>query len=174
MKIRALSPELLAKAGSLVHHAFAPSRFELQLFDDLHTHGRPLYEWVCIHRHAVIAYVCFSRAFRGQEVCGLHLAPLAVQPQMQSQGIGSELLRYALRQEAIVTQPVFVLGDPGYYQKFGFEPCKVPLCPFDKGNRHFMSLRSSTITDAFSIGYEPEFYRPQKKEKKAGRPRRQR
>lgn len=173
MKIRTLTPELHAKAGSLVHHAFAPSRFELQLFDNLHLHSRPLYEWVCIHRNAVIAYICFSRAFHGEDACGLHLAPLAVQPQMQGQGIGSELLRFALRQESIATQPIYVLGNPAFYQKFGFAPCKIPLCPFDKGNTHFLSLRSS-ITDPFTIGYEPEFYRSEKKQKKAIRPRPQR
>lgn len=158
MKIRALTPELHAKAGSLVHHAFAPSRFELRLFDNLHAGNRPLFEWVCVQRQAVIAYICFSRAFHGKDVCGLHLAPLAVQPQMQGQGIGSELLRFALRREPIATQPIFVLGEPAFYQKFGFVPCKTPLCPFDKGNKHFLGLRN-TITEPFTIGYEPEFFR---------------
>ncbi len=170
MKIRALTPELLPKAGSLVDHAFAPSRFELQLFDNLHAQGRPLHEWSCIHRNAVIAYICFSRAFHGQEVCGLHLGPLAVQSQLQGQGIGSELLRFALRQEVVATQPIFVLGDPAYYQKFGFVPCTAPLCPFDRGNKHFLSLRNS-FSDAFTIGYEPEFYRPEKQPKKGSRRR---
>ena len=158
MKIRPLTPDLLAKAGSLVHHAFAPSRYELRLFDRLHEMNRPLHEWVCFHRQSVIALVCFSRAFHGREVCGLHLAPLAVQPKLQGQGIGSELLRFALRQAAIAAQPIFVLGNPGYYQRFGFVPCAAPLCPFDRGNKHFLSLRSS-ITEPFIIGYEPEFYR---------------
>ncbi|MGD9948092.1 MAG: GNAT family N-acetyltransferase [Desulfobulbus sp.] len=161
MKIRALNPELLAKAGSLVDHAFAPSRYELRLFDNLHAKNRPLYEWGCIHRNAVVAYICFSRAFHGKKVCGLHLAPLAVQPQMQGQGIGSELLRFALRQEIIASQPIFVIGRPAYYQKFGFVPIDAPLCPFDKGNRQFLS-RGSSINVAFTIGYEPEFYGPRK------------
>ncbi len=173
MKIRALDPELLPKAGSLVHHAFAPSRYELQLFDDLHAQNRPLHEWCCIHRNAVIAYVCFSRAFHGKEICGLHLAPLAVQPQLQGQGIGSELLRFTLRQEVVASQPIFVLGPPAYYQKFGFVPCEFPLCPFDPGNRHFLSLRS-TISEPFAIGYEPEFYRRAATSKKTSKPRRKR
>ncbi|MDD2467008.1 MAG: GNAT family N-acetyltransferase, partial [Desulfobulbus sp.] len=82
MKIRTLNLDLLVKAGSLVDHAFSPSRSELRLFDNLHANNRPLHEWVCIHRNAVIAYNCFSRAYHGKEVCGLHLAPLAVQSQM--------------------------------------------------------------------------------------------
>jgi putative acetyltransferase len=158
MKIRALTPELVAKAGSLVDHVFSPSRYELRLFDRLHEKNRPLHEWVCIHRNSVIAYICFSRAFHGKKVCGLHLAPLAVQSKLQGQGIGSELLRYAMRQEPIASLPLFVLGQRDYYQKFGFIPCTNPLCPFDQGNKHFLSLRNS-ITESFTIGYEPEFYR---------------
>lgn len=157
MKIRPLSDEFLPKAGSLVDHAFSPSRYELQLFDNLHAKQRPLHEWVCLQRNAVIAYICFSRAFHGTEVCGLHLAPLAVQPQMQGQGIGSELLRFALRQDVIMAQSLFVLGHPAFYRRFGFVSCAAPLCPFDNGNTHFLSLRN-TINESFTLGYEPEFY----------------
>jgi putative acetyltransferase len=157
MKIRALNAELVAKAGSLVHHAFAPSRSELRRFDALHANHRPLHEWVCIHRNEVIAYICFSRAFCGKELCGLHLAPLAVQPRMQGQGVGSELLAFALRQEPITSQPIYVLGHAVLFQRFGFIHCATPLCPFARGNRHFYSLRS-TVTTPFTIGYEPEFY----------------
>ena len=88
MKIRPLTPEWLVKAGSLIDRTFSPSRSELRRFDQLHANNRPLHEWVCIHRDSVIAVITFSRAFHGKEVCGLHLAPLAVQPQMQGQGIG--------------------------------------------------------------------------------------
>lgn len=158
MKIRPLTPEWLAKAGALIDHAFAPSRYELRLFDNLHANNRPLHEWVCIHRGAVIAVVTFSRAFHGKEVCGLHLAPLAVQPQMQGQGIGSELLRFALRQQVIAGEAVFVLGRTDFYQRFGFQPCSAPRCPFTKNNKHFLSL-CQRDSGPFTIGYEPEFSR---------------
>jgi len=169
MKIRPLTEELLPKAGSLVERTFSPSRYEIQLFDNLHIKKRPLYEWVCLHRTSVIAYICFSRAFHEEEVCGLHLAPLAVQSQMQGQGIGSELLRFALRQDVISSQPIFVLGHSDFYQKFGFVPCQAPICPFVAKNRHFLNLRNKT-TEPFKLGYEPEFYQEgSKKRKKRGR-----
>ncbi|HEY5975288.1 MAG TPA: GNAT family N-acetyltransferase, partial [Geobacteraceae bacterium] len=87
---------------------------------------------------------------------GLHLAPMAVAPDFQRQGVGSELLRFALRQEAIKSQPLFVLGEPGYYKRFGFEPCRAPICPFDKNNAHFLSMGNSA-NSYFIVGYEPEF-----------------
>jgi putative acetyltransferase len=70
--------------------------------------------------------------------------------------VGSELLRFALRQEQIKSRPLFVLGDPGYYAKFGFEQCSAPICPFDKDNAHFLSMRNTPAT-SFTVGYEPEF-----------------
>jgi putative acetyltransferase len=81
---------------------------------------------------------------------------MAVAPDFQKQGVGTELLRYALRQEAIKNQPLFVLGEPGYYTRFGFEPCSMPVCPFDTDNAHFLSLRN-TFAASFVVGYEPEF-----------------
>ena len=156
MKIRQLTPEYHAKVSALLRHAFPGSSYEEQLVDNLHKQGRSLHEWVCIHINTVIAYIAFSSAYKGNEVCGLHLAPLAVKPEFQGKGIGSELLRFALRQEAIRDNTIFVLGDPGLYRKFGFETCTQPLCPFASKNGHFLSIRNTT-TIPFTVGYEPEF-----------------
>ena len=57
---------------------------------------------------------------------------MAVAPEFQKQGVGSELLRFALRQEAITSQPLFALGEPGYSKRFGFEPCTLHLTPLTK------------------------------------------
>jgi putative acetyltransferase len=32
----------------------------------------------------------------------------------------------------------------------------VPVCPFDKNNRHFLAIRNTEATP-FIVGYEPEF-----------------
>jgi len=162
MKIRKLTPEYYPKAASLLDHAFAPSRCEVRLFDKLHEHGRTMHEWVCLIRDSIIAYIGFTNAYNGKKIVGLHLGPIAVQPQMQRQGIGSELLRFALRQEAIQKSTIFVLGDVKFYQKFGFEPCAVPRCPFDKGNRNFLSIRNED-NEEYVIGYDPEFLKARKR-----------
>lgn len=156
MKIRRLTPENYPKVAALLLQAFPRSKYEVQLFETLHAKGRVLQEWVCLHRDTVTAYIAFSKAYDGTTVCGLHLAPLAVKPQMQNQGIGSELLRFALRQEAIKDSPLFVLGSPKFFQKFGFERCTLPICPFDKDNAHFLSVRNAA-DHKFTVRYEPEF-----------------
>ena len=156
MKIRKLTPENYPKVSALLQQAFSPSRYEVQLFDQLHEKGRALHEWVCIHRTTITAYIAFTNAYDGSKVCGLHLAPLAVKPQMQNQGIGSELLRFALKQDVIQESTIFVLGNPKFYQKVGFERCVIPVCPFATGNAPFLSLRNTSVSP-YTVGYEPEF-----------------
>jgi putative acetyltransferase len=156
MKIQKLSIENRPKVYALLQRAFPGSDHETRLVQKLHENGKTLHEWVCIHVNKAIAYIAFSPAYHGREVCGLHLAPMAVTPDFQKQGVGTELLRFALRQGDIKNQPLFVLGEPGYYQRFGFELCKEPVCPFDTDNAHFLSMRN-TFSDSFIIGYEPEF-----------------
>jgi len=156
MKIQKLSEEHRAKAYALLRCAFPGSEYEARLVQQLHENNKPIHEWVCIHTGKAIAYIALSHAYNGRSICGLHLAPMAVAPEFQQQGIGSELLRFALRQEAIKAQPLFVLGEPSYYKKFGFEPCQAPTCPYDKNNAHFLCMRNET-TDNFTVGYESEF-----------------
>jgi len=156
MKIQKVTAENRPKVYALLRAAFPGSTYEADLVQKLHENGRTLHEWVCIHTGKAIAYLAFSNAYHGREICGLHLAPMAVAPEFQKQGIGSEILRFALRQEAIKSQPLFVLGKPAYYKRFGFEPCTNPVCPFDKNNAHFLSQKNEAATP-FVIGYEPEF-----------------
>lgn len=157
MKIRKLTPENYAKASALLQQAFPGSTYEMQLVESFHRKNTPVHEWVCVHINRVIAYIAFSNAYNGPDICGLHLAPLAVKPEFQGQGIGTELLLFALRQDVIQANTIFVLGDPGFYKKFGFNPCSNPICPFDKKNAHFLSIRN-TITSQFTVEYESEFW----------------
>ncbi len=155
MKIRKLTVENHTKVSALLKQAFTGS-YEVHLFESLHRNKRDLHEWVCIHRNKVIAYIGFSNAYDGQKVCGLHLAPFAVKPDTQGRGVGTELLRFSLRQEVFKDRAIFVLGDPGFYQKFGFVQSATILCPFSNKKSHFLNIGKSH-SHSFTVGYEPEF-----------------
>lgn len=173
MKIQKVTSESRPKVYALLQRVFPDSNYEALLVQKFHENNRLVHEWVCIHTNKVIAYIAFSLAYNGKQICGLHLGPMAVAPDFQEQGVGSELLRFALRQEEIKSQPLFVLGEPDYYARFGFEPCSQPICPFDQGNTNFLSMRNNTTT-SFEVGYEPEYKTaalPANKQGKKRRPR---
>ena len=53
----------------------------------------------------------------------LTLAPLAVHPNHQNQGVGSHLVHYGLDAcRTLGYNAVVVLGHPDYYPRFGFSP----------------------------------------------------
>ena len=71
----------------------------------------------------VIGYVSFSPIFLKSDtnIIGYILAPLAVSPENQKQGVGSNLIKSGI--DMITKDGVGVLlvyGDPAYYGRFGF------------------------------------------------------
>ncbi len=158
MKIRPLLPEGHHKVQALLNSAFPSGNYEKKLFENIHKNKKPTYEWVCIHRNRFIAYISYTLVFNNSQPCGLHLAPVAVAPEWQDKGVRSELITFSLRQPEIKEKTIFVRGEPKYYKIFGFTSCRFPICPFDKKNARFLSIRNNE-EDQFTIRYEPEFSR---------------
>lgn len=156
MKIRKPTPETYNKVYGLLQQAFPDNSKEKRLVEKLHKSGKIVHEWFCIHTNKAIAYIAFTNAYDGKDICGLHLAPLVVKPEFQNQGIGSELMRFAMRQDGIKNNTVYVLGHGEFYKRFNFESCSAPICPFTKKNAHFYSIRNDSANQ-FTVGYEPEF-----------------
>lgn len=74
---------------------------------------------------AVVGHILFSRMrveADGRRVDALGLAPVAVIPERQRRGIGSALIEAGLREaEAAGAEIVFLVGEPEYYRRFGFD-----------------------------------------------------
>ncbi len=86
--------------------------------------AQPMLSLVATTDNNVVGYILFTNARVKQSsriVSAAILAPLAVHPSFQSQGIGGQLVTEGLKRmtEAGVDL-VFVLGHPGYYPKYGF------------------------------------------------------
>ncbi|NBF08990.1 GNAT family N-acetyltransferase [Pseudomonas sp. Fl4BN1] len=76
--------------------------------------------------HAAISPVTLSSGEPGW----YGLAPVSVTPARQGQGIGAQLVRQLLAQlQALGAAGCVVLGDPGYYSRFGFQAGQGPLLP---------------------------------------------
>jgi len=73
----------------------------------------------------------------------LTLAPLAVHPDFQTQGIGTQLVKNGLaKARDLGYASVIVLGHPQYYPRFGFVPASRwnIRCPFEAPDEAFMAI----------------------------------
>ncbi|MCS7463334.1 N-acetyltransferase [Paenibacillus doosanensis] len=65
----------------------------------------------------------FNENGKRQEV--IVLAPIAVRPDMQKKGVGSQLITEGLKRSRALGYPaVLLIGHPSYYPKFGFKPAR--------------------------------------------------
>lgn len=83
------------------------------------------------------------------------LGPIAVSPDVHRRGVGTVLINagFAALKSAGVSF-VFVLGDPAYYARFGFEPEERVLPPYALPNEWTTAWRSLALSDdkAFPTG----------------------
>jgi putative acetyltransferase len=79
---------------------------------------------VAVREVKIVGHILFTPAVieaKEQEIRGMGLAPMSVQPEFQRQGIGAKLVRAGLDEMRKARQPfVIVLGHPEYYPRFGF------------------------------------------------------
>jgi putative acetyltransferase len=71
----------------------------------------------------VVGHVCCTRGWLDGVVPALGLGPLGVRPDLQRRGLGQALMHATLGAATALDEPlVCLLGDPGYYRRFGFAP----------------------------------------------------
>jgi putative acetyltransferase len=165
MNIRAeniLDYPTIAKVNNL---AFGGKK-EAKLVDIIRTSNAyiPELSLVAEIEDRVVGYIMFSYVDLAAEnkLPVLSLAPMAVHPQFQRQGIGKTLLTTGLeladkRGEALIV----VLGYPKLYHPFGFQPSinYQIECPFDVPEDVFMVKQLSGYEDNYKgkVIYPPGF-----------------
>jgi putative acetyltransferase len=87
------------------------------------------FSFVAVKLNQIVGHIFYSPVeIEGEwtdDLLILGLAPVAVLPEYQRQGIGSLLIRYSLEECArLGCKAVVVLGNPMYYSRFGFVSAK--------------------------------------------------
>lgn len=96
-----------------------PTSAEADLVEALHRSGDVMFSLVAERKRRIVGHVLFSRV-AGAFGC-LALAPVALEPGQQRQGIGRQLIEAGIAEaQDGGWRAIFVLGDPAYYTKFGF------------------------------------------------------
>jgi putative acetyltransferase len=139
---------------------------EADIVDKLRKTCDGLLSLVAIVNKRPIGHILFSPAEivgEGRTLRGMGLAPMAVLPEYQRQGIGSELVKNGIERLSGKGCPfIIVLGHAEYYPRFGFEPAgrygvksewEVPEAVFK-----ILVLDRSAMLDISGVAvYRPEF-----------------
>lgn len=97
---------------------------EWDLVDLLRERGRNIVSLVAVAGENIVGHILFTEVTTRPPSAwrGVGLAPLAVHPDFQKQGIGTRLSREGLaRCAALGYDFAVVLGHPDYYPRFGFQ-----------------------------------------------------
>ena len=120
--IRETQKSDLEEVFNLIYSSFG-SQAESDLVKQLISDKDVLINLVFDSTDSILGNVIVSKVTMEPNIglfCG-GIAPLSVLPDHQSTGIGSMLMKEAIREsERIGIDALFLLGDPNYYKRFGF------------------------------------------------------
>ena len=124
IEIRFERPKDIDEVRLLNHKAFGQP-VEGRIVDKLRKSCNGILSLVAISNNKVIGHIMFSPVTietQSGVIEGMGLAPMAVLPELQNQGIGSKLVKEGLRIINNMKCPfVIVLGHEKYYPRFGFK-----------------------------------------------------
>jgi putative acetyltransferase len=109
--------------------------------------------------HVALSPVSIAGESAGQHWLGL--GPIAVRPDRQRRGIGAALMQASLAAaDSSGTELIVVLGEPGYYTRFGFAPASRHglTLPWPVPDEAFMArLAVGRTLPAGMVAYHPAF-----------------
>ena len=165
MDIRTEKPEDVEAVRNINIAAFGREN-EANLVDRLRGVAST-FSFVAVQSDRIVGHIFFSpvvvegKCSRNLSILGL--APVAVLPNYQRQGIGTLLIREGLKEcGRSGFQAVVVLGHPDFYPRFGFIPAsrKSLGCEYDVPDEAFMvlELESGALQDSSgTVKYRSEF-----------------
>jgi putative acetyltransferase len=135
---------------------------EADIVDALRANGAVILSLVATVDDVVAGHILFSPIQAGS-LAGAALAPMAVLPEYQRQGLGGRLVTAGISRLAADGIPlIIVLGHAAFYPRFGFKPASAYgiTCPWPVADEVFMALLldEARIGEAAGLArYRPEF-----------------
>lgn len=132
---------------------------EPQIIERLRNAGALSLSLAALDGTELVGHVAFSPVtIDGANTSWFGLGPVSVVPERQGGGIGSALIRDGLeRIRSECAAGCVVLGDPGYYPRFGFEPSD-DLRYEDAPAEYFMNLTfDGHDRPSGNVHYHPAF-----------------
>lgn len=120
---------------------------EAELVKELREAGDSVVSLVADEDGQIVGHVLLSKM--DAPFPALALAPVSVIPTRQRSGIGSALVKRVVnRARSEGWAAIFVLGDPNYYERFGFDREAAAGFTSPYAGRHFMVLKLSSSLPA--------------------------
>ena len=165
LTIRPEKPEDIDSIGYVNEQAFGRKN-EAELVEKLRKRGVLTISLVTVEEGEVVGHIAFSPVAIESESSGfeaLTLAPIAVLPGCQRQGIGGRLVRAGLEECRRLGHEIIVLvGHADYYPRFGFVPARSRgiECEFEVPEEAWMilELREGALAGRRgTVRFQPEF-----------------
>jgi putative acetyltransferase len=131
----------IAAIRDLNQRAFEQNQ-EANIVDALRSNGGALLSLVATVNGQVVGHIMYTPTSIGG-LRGAALGPMAVLPELQRQGIGSQLVEAGNRRIEQGGCPfIIVVGHPEFYPRFGFTPARARgiTCKWDLPDDVFMIL----------------------------------
>ena len=166
MTIRSETPEDVDSIRHVNEQAFGQKE-EAELVEKLRNRAALTLSLVAVQNNKVVGHIAFSPVVidsGSSSFEAITLAPMAVLPAYQRQGIGGQLVRAGLEECRNLGHEIVVLvGHPTYYPRFGFVPAKPKgiSCEFEAPEEAFMvlELREGALAGRGGVvNFQPEFH----------------
>ena len=166
LTIRSETPEDVDSIRYVNEQAFGQKE-EAELVEKLRNRAALTLSLVAVQKNEVVGHIAFSPVVidsGSSSFEAIALAPMAVLPAYQRQGIGGQLVRAGLEECRNLGHEIVVLvGHPTYYPRFGFVPAKPKgiSCEFEAPEEAFMvlELREGALAGRGGVvNFQPEFH----------------
>jgi putative acetyltransferase len=134
---------------------------EARLIEALRANGDAMFELVAETEGAAVGHILFSRLWADRTELIAALAPMAVLPGRQRQGLGGQLVEMGIETcRDFGAHAIIVLGHPDYYSRFGFSAAAASriTSPYS-GSPAFMALEleRGTLAEPMFVTYPDAF-----------------